>query len=62
MILLSEVEDGIGTLTLNRPEARNALSAELVTAIAEALTDLDGQGLAAIILTGTDPALSLIHI
>jgi enoyl-CoA hydratase len=56
MILLTEVAEGIGTLTLNRPEARNALSSELVVAIADALADLDGQGLAAIILTGTDPA------
>jgi 2-(1,2-epoxy-1,2-dihydrophenyl)acetyl-CoA isomerase len=33
--LLSEVRDGIGTITFNRPEARNALSGELNEALIE---------------------------
>jgi enoyl-CoA hydratase len=56
VILLTDVAGGIGTVTLNRPEARNALSPELVKAIADAVSELDRRDLAAIILTGTDPA------
>jgi 2-(1,2-epoxy-1,2-dihydrophenyl)acetyl-CoA isomerase len=33
--LLSEVRDGIGTITFNRPEARNALSGEMNEALIE---------------------------
>ncbi|MGQ0740810.1 MAG: enoyl-CoA hydratase [Alphaproteobacteria bacterium] len=36
-ILLSAREDGVLKLTLNRPEARNALSADLIAALQEAL-------------------------
>jgi len=51
------VEDHVAVVTLNRPEARNALSAELVALIDQAFIDLDGRSeVAAIILTGADPA------
>ena len=30
-ILLTENQDGVATITLNRPQARNALSIELMT-------------------------------
>jgi enoyl-CoA hydratase len=44
-------------VTLNRPEARNALSAELVDALDDAITDLDQRDdVSVIILTGADPA------
>jgi enoyl-CoA hydratase len=56
VILLTDIADGIGTITLNRPEARNALTPELVRAIGAAVIELDATDLAAIILTGTDPA------
>lgn len=36
-ILLEELEDGVLTLTLNRPEKRNALSLELAEALIDAL-------------------------
>ena len=39
-ILLVEREDGIATLTLNRPAAMNALSRELRGAIATAFRDI----------------------
>jgi 2-(1,2-epoxy-1,2-dihydrophenyl)acetyl-CoA isomerase len=38
--LLETIEDGIATLTLNRPEARNALTGELLEALAEAVPRL----------------------
>jgi enoyl-CoA hydratase len=57
VVLLVEVRDKVATVTLNRPEARNALSPELAAAIPEAIADLDGRDdVAAIILTGAGTA------
>ncbi len=56
-VVLYEVSERIATITLNRPDARNALSSEVLRLLpermrqAEADTDVD-----VIILTGTDPA------
>jgi enoyl-CoA hydratase/carnithine racemase len=55
-IVRTDVADEIGTITLNRPEVRNALSPEMLRAITHAVTELDRMDLAAIILTGADPA------
>ena len=38
--LLETVEGGIATLTMNRPEARNALTLEMMDALLEALARL----------------------
>ena len=38
--LIEAHQDGITTLTLNRPEARNAMSPEMMTALADALPRL----------------------
>jgi enoyl-CoA hydratase len=55
--LLVEIADGVATLTLNRPEARNALDAELRTALAVTVPELDHRpDVRAIVLTGADPA------
>jgi enoyl-CoA hydratase len=52
-----EVADHVGTITLNRPEARNALSAELVQLLDDAIVELDASpDVGAIVLTGADPA------
>jgi len=57
MVLLVDVEAPVATVTLNRPEARNALSIELTQAIQSAVTELDQRDdVSAIILTGADPA------
>jgi enoyl-CoA hydratase len=56
-ILLSEVDGRVAVLTLNRPEARNALSAELRDALAAAIaTAGDDDAVDVVILTGADPA------
>lgn len=58
-VVLYEVSDRIATVTLNRPEARNALSRALLKALNGALRDADAaDDVDAIILTGTDPAFS----
>jgi enoyl-CoA hydratase len=56
-VLLEERKDGLATLTLNRPEARNALSRELRRALVDAFESLAGDDeVGAVILTGTPPA------
>ncbi len=56
-ILLVEQRDSVRILTLNRPEARNALSSALIdalrTEIAAAEADDETN---VVVLTGTDPA------
>lgn len=55
-VLLVEVDDAVATVTLNRPEARNALSTELVRLIPRTVGELDADpDVAAIVLTGADP-------
>ena len=55
--LLVDVSDGIGTVTFHRPHVRNALTGSLVTAVRQALADLDADpDVAVLVLTGTDPA------
>ncbi len=56
-VVLVEVADGVATVTLNRPDARNALNRALRQAIPTALVELDQRDdVAAIVLTGADPA------
>ncbi|CAN5714065.1 enoyl-CoA hydratase [soil metagenome] len=56
-VILVEVADAVATVTLNRPDARNALSTELLRAIPRTVAELDAdESVAAIVLTGADPA------
>lgn len=56
-VLEYEVADKVATITLARPEARNALSSELLGALAEAMAAADGDdAVEVIVLTGRDPA------
>jgi enoyl-CoA hydratase len=56
-VLLTDVSDRIATVTMNRPEARNALNAELRSALPKAMLALDADDdVDVVILTGTDPA------
>ncbi len=56
-VVLVDVADGIAVVTMNRPEARNALNTQLRLAIPAALRELDADpNVAVMILTGADPA------
>jgi enoyl-CoA hydratase len=56
-VALLEVSDGIATVTLNRPEARNALSSELIDTLARLVGEADERDdVAVLVLTGADPA------
>jgi enoyl-CoA hydratase len=51
--LLYEVEDGIGRITFNRPEARNALTFRMYERLAEVLQQAENDaGLKTLVLTG----------
>jgi enoyl-CoA hydratase len=51
--LLYQVEEGVATLTLNRPDQRNALNAELLAALVEGMTRArEDDGVRAVVLTG----------
>ena len=55
--LLESNEGGIATLTMNRPEARNALTREMMLALAEALQRLAADpGVRLVVLTGAGNA------
>jgi enoyl-CoA hydratase len=56
-VVLNDVADSIATVTLNRPERRNALSGELLTLLTQTLAELDERpDVRVIVLTGADPA------
>ena len=53
--ILHDIRDGVGWITLNRPEARNALTYEMYDAIAEICRSAPDDGsLNAIVITGID--------
>lgn len=52
-VLLTDVVDRIGTITLNRPACRNALDGELIVALDQAVHAMaDDDGVKVVILTG----------
>lgn len=56
-VLLTEVRDGVATVTMHRPAARNALNSELRRAVPATLRELDTDpDVRVMILTGSDPA------
>jgi enoyl-CoA hydratase/carnithine racemase len=60
--LLRADRDGIATLTLNRPQARNALSVALMTEFIAALDAVrDDKSVHAVIVTGAGPAFCAGH-
>jgi len=58
-VVLLDISDRIATITLNRPDARNALSSEVLQILPETMIQADGDDdVDVIILTGTDPAFT----
>ena len=61
-ILLRTDTDGVATLTLNRPQARNALSMALMAEMLSALETIsDDDSVKAVVLAGTGPAFCAGH-
>jgi len=57
--ILSEVEQGVGVITLNRPDALNALSEQLMLDVVDALTQFESDdAVGAIVLTGNEKAFA----
>jgi enoyl-CoA hydratase len=57
--LLVERRGAVGIITLNRPQALNALNAALISELASALDDLESDaGIGAIVLTGGEKAFA----
>jgi enoyl-CoA hydratase len=57
--VLYEVSERIATITMNRPEARNALSSEMLERIPRRMLDAESDAdVDVIILTGADPAFT----
>jgi enoyl-CoA hydratase len=56
-VVLIDVDERIATITLNRPQVRNAINGELGVALARAVGDCDARDdVDVMILTGSDPA------
>jgi len=57
MNIIVERKDGVGRVTLNRPEVRNAFDDALIAALAKALAELDADpGVRVVVLAGNGPA------
>jgi enoyl-CoA hydratase len=58
-VVLLDISDRIATITLNRPDARNALSSEVLRKLPEAMRIAEtSHDVDVLILTGTDPAFT----
>ena len=61
-LLLRRDEDGVAWLTLNRPDARNALSIPLMTALERALEAIESDhGIRVVVIAGAGPAFCAGH-
>jgi enoyl-CoA hydratase len=57
--IIVEVEEHIGLIRLNRPEALNALNGQILDELAEAISEMDGSNrVRAIIVTGSEKAFA----
>ena len=61
-VLLREDQGSVAVLTLNRPEARNSLSEELLDALTSAVKEIGGtESVRAVVVTGAGSAFSSGH-
>ena len=59
--MLEKVENGVATLTMNRPEARNAMSGEMLEALTDALKrHAADRSIRAVVLTGAGDAFCAV--
>jgi len=57
--LIVEIEDHVGQIRLDRPDALNALNAQLLGELADAVAEMDGSNrVRAIVLTGSEKAFA----
>jgi enoyl-CoA hydratase len=57
--ILTETDSGVGVITLNRPEALNAFSDQLMDELTDALKKFDAdEGIGCIVLTGSEKAFA----
>jgi enoyl-CoA hydratase/carnithine racemase len=62
LILLRDDKDGVATLTLNRPAARNTLSEDMLEALGDALTAIGhDSSVRVVVLAANGPAFSAGH-
>ena len=60
--LLTEIDDAVAVLTLNRPESRNALSEAMLGALGDALAKISqDRAVRAVVIAATGPAFSAGH-
>jgi enoyl-CoA hydratase len=56
-LVLTSIDDGVGTLTLNNPDERNTLTAPMVTEIVAAMDMFEAdESVGAVVVTGAPPA------
>ena len=56
-LVLSEIADGVGTLTLNNPDERNTLTADMVAEIVATMDAFEAdESVGAVVVTGTPPS------
>jgi len=59
VLVLTEVDGGVAVITINRPEARNAVNGEVARGIAAAVDEFDGaDGVRVLIITGAGGTFS----
>jgi methylglutaconyl-CoA hydratase len=59
LVLIDATPDGVATVTINRPERRNAFNGEMIAALREAFETLDGaDGVRVIFVTGAGGTFS----
>jgi enoyl-CoA hydratase len=57
--IIAEKKDGVGIITLNRPDALNALNARLISELNAALNDMEADdAVGAVIVTGSEKAFA----